>query len=400
MSVSGFFLSLDTQTTTSMIAIALLIQAIVIGSQSIVVRAYKGIRTVAWANLTNALGMMLVGFRGLLSPWVTIIIANYLILFGTVLHYMGICRFLSSSYNRTVIVFSSLPVLALFPYYTFIKDDLVLRIVIISLCTATLIGAGSLKLLQLHKSAYRQSAFSLSVITGVYAIVLLVRAVGVTLYPPEDVFTQNFIMVFHGLVLFIASLLWTSGFSFMVGQRLQVDLDELSTVDSLTRLTNRRGMTRLLEAEFARNTRSHSGFAVLLVDVDKFKAINDKFGHYIGDVVLQQIAHTMKGFVREQDFVSRWGGEEFLILLPATGLNEATHVGERLCRKIEQETFKIENKAMPLTISIGVASSDGCVSLHEIYKNADQALYKAKLSRNAVAVQDFVRNGQEAYLSV
>lgn len=400
MSVSRFFLSLDTQTTTSMIAIALLIQAIVIGSQSIIVRAYKGIRTVAVANLTNAIGMMLVSFRGAVSPWVTVVLANYLILFGTVLHYVGICRFLSSRCSRSVVVFSSLPVLVLFPYYTFIKDDLVVRLVVMSLCAALLISAGSLLLLKLHKSAYRQSSFFLSIVTGVYALVLIIRAGGVILYPPANVFTQNFIMVFHGLVLFIASLLWTSGFSFMVGQRLQVDLDELSTVDSLTRLTNRRGMNRLLEAEFARTTRSHSGFSVLLVDVDKFKSINDKYGHYIGDIVLQQIANTMKGFVREQDFVSRWGGEEFLILLPATGLNEATHVGERLCRNVEQETFRVESKVMPLTISIGVASSDGCVSLHEIYKNADQALYKAKLSRNAVAVQDFLRNGQEAYFSI
>lgn len=397
MSIYGYILSLDLKTTTSMIGIALLIQALVIGLQAMVIRAYKGIRTVALANLSNAVGLLLLGFRDNLSPWTTVILANYLILLGTVLHYVGICRFVSSSYNRALVVLVSLPVIISFPYYTFVNNDTVLRMVIMSFSTAILIGAGSIKLLEARNSVYRISSFFLSVVTGTYAVVLIVRGVGVIVFPPEGLFTQNFLLVFHSIVLFVASLLWASGFSFMVGQRLQVDLDELSTLDSLTRLTNRRGITRLLEAEFARNTRSYSTFSILLIDVDKFKSINDQYGHYTGDAVLQQIANTMKGFVREQDFISRWGGEEFLVLLPSTGLKEATEVGERLCRQVGSEKFMNETKNMTVTISVGVASSDGCVSLHEIYKNVDQALYKAKLLRNAVAVQDYVRNGQEAY---
>jgi diguanylate cyclase (GGDEF)-like protein len=261
-----------------------------------------------------------------------------------------------------------------------------------------LIGALSIKLLQASTGSYRVSSFFLSIVSGIYVIVLLVRGVGVIVYPPADVFTQNLILTFHGLVLFVASLLWASGFTLMVGQRLQVDLDELSTLDSLTRVSNRRGMTRQLEAEFARNAHTFSGFSILLVDVDKFKSVNDQHGHHVGDVVLQQMAETMKSFIRPQDFVSRWGGEEFMILLPATRLNEAIIVGKRLCRQIEKERFVSGNKVLPLTISVGVASSDGCLNLQEIYNNADQALYKAKELRNTVAAQDHVRNGEEVYL--
>ena len=399
MSILGFLLSLNLQTTTFLSGIAMLIQAAVIGFQSLLIRAYKGIRTAALANLANAVGLLLIGFRGSLSPWVTVILANDLVMLGAVLHYISICRFISSKYNRLLILLCTLPVFVLFPYYTFMEENLVLRMVIISFGAAALMGAVSLKLLETRQSGYRVSSYLLAMVSGVYMIVLLVRGVGVLVYPPKDLFTQNLILAFHNIVLFIASLLWASGFTLMVGQRLQVDLDELSTLDSLTRVSNRRGMTRQLEAEFARNDHVYSGFSILLVDVDKFKSINDQHGHHIGDVVLQQMADTMKSFVRPQDFVSRWGGEEFMILLPATRLNEAVVVGKRLCRQIERERFVSRDKALPLTISVGVASSDGCFSLQEIYAHADQALYKAKQMRNTVAAQEHIRNGEEIYLA-
>jgi diguanylate cyclase (GGDEF)-like protein len=333
-----------------------------------------------------AIGTLMVAFRGFVSPFVTVIMANFLILLGTALYYISICRFVSRKYSYGLILIAAVPILLLFPYYTFVDENLAARVVIMSFSSALLIGTASFRLLETRQSTFRLSSFVLAVVTGVYAIVMVARGVGVMIYRPTDVYMQNLILIFHAVVMFVAVLLWSAGFTLMVGQRLQADLMELSTMDSLTRVMNRRGMTRLLEAEFARKARAFTNFSILLIDVDRFKSINDTHGHQMGDMVLQSLAETMSGFIRQQDFVSRWGGEEFVILLPSTEAREAMDVGERLRQLIAAQPFMIENQLMPVTISIGIASSDHCSNLADIYRVADQALYKAKLVRNAVAV--------------
>jgi diguanylate cyclase (GGDEF)-like protein len=222
----------------------------------------------------------------------------------------------------------------------------------------------------------------------VYFIVLLLRSVGLLIHPIADAFSPTPVLIFHAIALFASSFLWSMGFFLMVSQRLQMDLNELATVDSLTRIPNRRAMVALLEAEFARKSRVDIGFSVLLVDVDHFKIVNDRYGHEMGDIVLRDVAQRMRETLRGQDFISRWGGEEFLILLPATSLREAAEISERLRMLVEQSVFRFDGHQVSLTISVGIGNSGTCPDLDKIYKCADLALYKAKLTRNAVAWND------------
>ncbi len=171
----------------------------------------------------------------------------------------------------------------------------------------------------------------------------------------------------------------------MVCQRLYYDLQLAADTDELTQRLNRRAMMRLLEREHSYYLRKNQSFAIILLDVDHFKKINDSYGHDEGDRVLVHLAHILHTQLRLCDFVSRWGGEEFLVVLSDTALRDAINTAERLRREIEQTTQAMN---MPLTVSMGVAA----ITLHgnsveALITAADHALYAAKnAGRNQVKV--------------
>jgi len=380
--------SFDLQTTIFLIGIAVLTQASLIALQSVLVKEYHGVRTAALGNLGLAIGLVLVALRNVLPDLISIILANYLQVIGVALLYVAVCRFTAEKYSRFLIAVSVLPVFLLFPYYTFVDNNLFVRIVLIDFGEALLLVAMALALRRVRRSAYYITSNLLMFIFGLYAILLTARSIGAVQHPPESLFALNWGQVFYAVTFFVASYLWSSVFSLMVSQRLQNDLNELATMDSLTRVINRRGMTRLLEAEFARKTRTNSDFSILLIDVDRFKLINDEHGHHTGDHVLHALAQKLSSSLRAQDFVARWGGEEFVALLPATSSKDALEIAERLRTEVEKESFLSENKR-PITISIGIGNSTLCDDMDKLYKAADAALYKAKRTRNAVAWNDF-----------
>ena len=219
---------------------------------------------------------------------------------------------------------------------------------------------------------------------SIYILVLLVRAGVAIISPPQDLFSNMFIATGTYFLLFIISFLWTFGFILMVSQRLQFDLYELATVDSLTRIANRRATQSLLEREFARAERTRGEFSVLLIDVDNFKQINDRNGHDIGDYVLIKSAEVFLKNIRKQDLVGRWGGDEFLIVLSDTTVNNAENLSERVRDQIETTAYR--GLKLPVTISAGVASSRPFKTIDQLLKIADNALYEAKTTKNTIVI--------------
>ncbi|MFC4261059.1 diguanylate cyclase [Marinobacter lacisalsi] len=165
-------------------------------------------------------------------------------------------------------------------------------------------------------------------------------------------------------------------------------LNEMSTVDPLTGLMNRRAMAERLESERARYHRLSHSFAVILLDLDYFKRVNDEFGHQAGDRVLREIANRLKLHTRQQDCVARWGGEEFLVLLPDTEEQGAMTTAEKLRTALHEHPFEIGNRPpVSQTGSFGIAVYDGRESASRLIARADQALYMAKeCGRNRVVV--------------
>ncbi|MBC7500641.1 MAG: GGDEF domain-containing protein [Herminiimonas sp.] len=163
-------------------------------------------------------------------------------------------------------------------------------------------------------------------------------------------------------------------------------IQEQATHDELTGIYNRRYIMDAIRLEQSRAERTGERFCVLLFDIDFFKKINDTHGHLGGDKVLIAFARTINAQLRAMDCFGRYGGEEFLLLMPRTGLMGAERGGERLRLLIEQTAFSEPGMTLDVTVSIGVAEYEQGDSVEQVIANADQALYQAKASgRNQVA---------------
>ncbi len=169
----------------------------------------------------------------------------------------------------------------------------------------------------------------------------------------------------------------------------RMQMEALAMHDGLTGLLNRRAIEEYAEAEFNMANRKKQAMSVILLDIDHFKNVNDRFGHKFGDVVLRRVAQTLKEDLRNYDRVGRWGGEEFLLILPDTELKDAVTVAERLRSKTAAAQISLENgESFSIHISLGTACTTGQFqSLAKLIDAADQALYQAKQSgRDRVCV--------------
>ncbi|NIQ00019.1 MAG: diguanylate cyclase [Nitrospinaceae bacterium] len=167
---------------------------------------------------------------------------------------------------------------------------------------------------------------------------------------------------------------------------LKKKLEVSARTDPLTELPNRRGLSEKLEYEKIRFDRGQNPFTIIMGDIDHFKNINDNHGHDAGDYVLTQIARLLKENSRKQDVVSRWGGEEFIILLPETDLENGAILAEKLRKRIEKETFVYQEETLPITMSFGLSVfNHKNLKTDDVVKQADECLYEAKNSgRNRV----------------
>jgi diguanylate cyclase (GGDEF)-like protein len=169
--------------------------------------------------------------------------------------------------------------------------------------------------------------------------------------------------------------------------RVQEALRELATHDSLTGLLNRRACLDSLLAELNRGCRTGNPVCIVMADIDHFKRINDAHGHQTGDEVLCEVARRMQSSLRRYDTIGRFGGEEFLLVLPECGLEEGVKLAERICHLIRSEPVKAKNIPIEVSISLGVAVANQLApaDLEALLGSADAALYRAKeAGRNRV----------------
>ncbi|HSM25720.1 MAG TPA: GGDEF domain-containing protein [Anaerolineaceae bacterium] len=174
--------------------------------------------------------------------------------------------------------------------------------------------------------------------------------------------------------------------------RLLTEVQKLAVLDPLTGLLNRRGFAELAEREIDRAHRFKHSLSLLFLDLDHFKKINDEHGHLVGDQILVGIANRCKNILRSVDLTCRYGGEEFLILLVETNLEDAVEIAKRINNVIKLYPFMTDIGPINLTISIGVARFEKHMhNIDAIIQNADTALYKAK-SAGRDCVVPFLEN--------
>lgn len=152
-----------------------------------------------------------------------------------------------------------------------------------------------------------------------------------------------------------------------------------SLVDPLLNVWNRRAIDDLLQRELSRSLREHSPLSLMVIDFDHFKSVNDRFGHPAGDAVLREGARRIRAGLRGYDLLGRFGGEEFLVVLPQTPFQDAAAVAERVRRTVAEAPFAVGEVGLPVTVSIGVGHLAGGLSTAgELIAAADQAVYRAK----------------------
>lgn len=173
-------------------------------------------------------------------------------------------------------------------------------------------------------------------------------------------------------------------YRFLAGGNVEAEYHEeiyrLTIIDALTETHNKRYLVEFLDRELSRSERYARPLSLIMFDLDRFKAINDELGHLGGDFTLREMAACVKTCVRKEELFARYGGEEFVIVLPETNLEGAVAVAERLRVMVEKHNFQYEGKAYPLTVSIGVAATDGSrpLSPSDLIGEADQKLFEAK----------------------
>lgn len=177
----------------------------------------------------------------------------------------------------------------------------------------------------------------------------------------------------------------------LLQKELEKSQQEAQT-DALTSLINRRGLEKKFEMERIRAKQNNSPFSIIMVDIDHFKRVNDNFGHLVGDSFLRSLARLLKKHLRRNDIASRYGGEEFLILLPATGVKGAKSVGEKIRQTLASKEWKLKEtgKSMgKITVSMGIATYTLNEQEESLIKRADDALYLAKNSgRDKIITQE------------
>ncbi len=189
--------------------------------------------------------------------------------------------------------------------------------------------------------------------------------------PLTRIFTINFMISFAVTLLVLVVTLFTVN-------RFQHRLQKMATTDGLTGLLNRQALTVLFRQSTLVSKRTRRPLSAILFDIDHFKNVNDKFGHLAGDSVIKQVAEITLDVVRESDLVTRWGGEEYLVLLADCTLSQAITVAETLRRRVADHDFKLPRERVVITISLGVAQHLEDESENSFFTRADDALYGAK----------------------
>jgi len=366
-----------------MIAITFFMQGGLLVLSSRVTKSYKGVREAAIATFSLGFSFLALALAG--GPNIFVGYAsNLLQICGYFLIYLAICHFTGTTFNR-MLVYGVLPVATLVMTAAVILNWEWLPLAVMTYIVGISFNISSAWVLhRSHHRRYKLAAYLTAVPLFIYGLVMVGLLFAGLIWPEQMRPGPTLSGRFDVLSLFVLSFLWTSGFILMINQRLQSDLSDLAMNDALTRVRNRRAMQQMLDFEMQRVHQEVKVFSIILLDVDYFKKVNDTYGHNVGDIVLQRLASTLQKSVRVQDVVARWGGEEFLILLPETSLEDAVEIAERLRSTVAATPVEIPTGTVKVTFSAGLSCSESSEDVNELCKLADLALYEAKRTRNKV----------------
>jgi diguanylate cyclase (GGDEF)-like protein len=366
----------------------------------ILVKQYPA--TIYWAigNSLSMVGFALLTGRGQISDFFSIIVANLLCALSMGITYFGIVKFIRPQHKVSKAFWLILLLLPVFLYFSIIEKSLLYRSLITSIFGATVLLLNGITLYFLSPRTQRFSHWFAG--TGFLVMGLFQVFRGISLFfvnTSYGIFSENWLQVANFILSVAFIIFWTMGSVFMVTQRLSVELTQTARIDFLTQTLNRRAAQERLNQESKRAERRNGVFSIILMDVDKFKYINDHYGHSVGDAALIQISDMMRKSMRTEDMHCRWGGDEFLIMLQDTAEVGAQEVALRLKKTIHKQKIIYQNKKISCTLSIGIACFGiSSRTLEETITQADEALYLAKSKGGDCIVVESLDKDQLALL--
>jgi diguanylate cyclase (GGDEF)-like protein len=353
-----------------------------------------GVRDLTWAVVSAIAAVVLVGLRPWAPAFVSIFIGNCGLFASYVLLYRAVASVLEEGQKATSWLVGLCAVaLAPFSFYAFVRPETASRIVIVCVAEGMVSGATAALLFRHRSTALGPSTGVIGCVQVISSVVLFSRA-GITLaHHPSNFVGGDWVQTGFTYGQLMTFLSTSCGMLWLSICRFQSELEELAMTDGLTGLLNRRSFDELLTRDLHRSCITGQATGLMLVDIDYFKPVNDRYGHPIGDLVIRRVAEVLKQGLRPEDSLARYGGEEFAILLRRVSTEELASIAERLRVSIEQTEFGPDK--IRITASLGVVA--GSVdSVLELMDRCDQALYESKRTgRNRVTfgaefVADFV----------
>lgn len=344
------------------------------------------------ATVAHPLGFLLITMRGLISDWWTSVLANTLIAMSFAAFAIALRTFNGSPQRRERLYSLIAATSLLATYYTYVDNNLALRIGTISVVFALLLGSSA-------RAIYRrgQPLNAIAHITGgLFALGTAVMAYRGAVYLflpqmiPDSVFVVTPLQILAYALGGLLPVVSTIGFLLMCTEFNQQELAKAARLDYLTGICNRRAIEDLASRSIASARRHGVPLAMMIVDVDHFKRINDEFGHEGGDEALVETVRRIRDSLRAEDLVGRLGGEEFVTVMPNTDGIAALAAAERMRCAFSGEPMRIGSGEVTITVSVGVAVLDAQDQQYShLLRRADRSMYAAKSAgRNKVMLDD------------
>lgn len=333
----------------------------------------KGLSEWPAALLVLLVSSLLFSGRGKLPDYASITFSNFLLWSGVYLTFVGTQRFfgVTPHVGRWMTLITG--VLLLSVWFTFVEPSYLVRLVLSNMLMAYLFGVHAWLVFKQGSTTFAR-ILTVGVLVGCTVIQLLrlvtsfhlpIRADFLDATPSQLIYLTSY--TFFILLLSISMVL-------MASDRLRTEMEHLATHDSLTNALTRRHMDEACEKELERCRRHGHSMALLMMDLDHFKMVNDTYGHQAGDQVLINLVTKVNALLRQPDHLGRYGGEEFLVLLPETSLEEAVAVAERI-----RAVCALPDQGPSCTVSIGVTTKQqDSDTVEALIARADTAMYRAK----------------------
>ena len=375
-------MGLDPRTLVISASLSALLMAVVFFFQA---RSFpqriRGLREWGFAFVTIFAATMLIGLRGRVPDFASIVFANVALQAGYLTCFVGLRRFRERRVDfRPLVALLALNFLLLL-YFLYVKNSLEARTAVVTSSNILICGACLTTVWRGRPTATLRfgEVFTLVFIVAAAGVAALRGAIAIWIDPNlNDVMAATGIQSFDTAAGALCIFALAIGLVLMAYDRLKDELEYLVRHDYLTGTLTRGTFFDLVEAELSRSQRSHCAPALLVLDLDHFKRVNDSHGHQVGDQVLRQFAQVVQACLRRQDLFGRFGGEEFLVLLPDTTLEAARAAARRICAAVADSCVSGAASGVRYTVSIGVATAAAGTGVEQLLRQADEALYRAK----------------------